>query len=47
MAKLPDIQYLSATPTLGRQDISLPAKMLTAQMALISSVEGVVVDFAQ
>ena len=47
MAKLPDIQYLSATPGLGRQDISLPAKMLTAQMALISSVEGVVVDFAQ
>lgn len=47
MAKLPDIQYLSATPGLGRQDISLPSKMLSAQMALISTVEGVVVDFAQ
>lgn len=47
MAKLPDIQYLSATPGLGRQDISLPSKMLSAQMALISTVEGVVVDFAK
>lgn len=47
MAKLPDIQYLSATPGLGRQDIGLPGRMLTAQMALYGAVEGVVVDFAQ
>ncbi len=47
MAKLPDIQYLSATPGLGRQDISLPGKMLTAQMGLYGAIEGVVVDFAQ
>jgi hypothetical protein len=47
MAKLPDINYLSTTPSLGRQDISLPSKMLTAQMGLIGAVEKGVVDFAQ
>lgn len=47
MAKLPDIQYLSATPSLGRQDISLPSRMLSSQMALYQSVEKVVVDFAE
>ncbi len=47
MAKLPDIQYLSTTPGLGRQDISLPGRILSSQMALIQTVEKVVVDYAQ
>lgn len=47
MAKLPDIQYLSTTPTLGRQDIGLPARMLTSQMGMIQTVEKIVVDYAQ
>lgn len=46
MAKLPDIQYLSTTPSLGRQDISLPGRILSSQMALIGTVEKVVVDYA-
>lgn len=46
MAKLPDIQYLSTTPSLGRQDISLPGRMLSSQMALYGTVEKVVVDYA-
>lgn len=47
MAKLPDINYLSSTPGLGRQDINLPSKILASKAALYSSVEGVVVDIAQ
>jgi hypothetical protein len=47
MAKLPDINYLSSTPGLGRQDLGLPSKILGSQMALISSVEDVVVDIAE
>jgi len=47
MAKLPDINYLSSTPGLGRQDLSLPSKVAAAQSALYGSVEKVVVDFAE
>ncbi len=46
MAKLPDIQYLSTTPSLGRQDISLPGRILSSQMAIYGAVEKVVVDYA-
>lgn len=47
MAKLPDIQYLSTTPGLGRQDINLPSRILSSQMAMIQTVEKIVVDEAQ
>lgn len=47
MAKLPDIQYLSTTPSLGRQDISLPGRILSSQMALYGAVEKAVVDYAE
>ncbi len=46
MAKLPDIQYLSPTPSLGRQDISLPGRIARTQMALYAGVADVVIDVA-
>ncbi len=47
MAKLPDIQYLSNTPSLGRQDISLPGKIARSKAALYQSVSGVVIDLGE
>ena len=46
MAKLPDIQYLSPTPTLGRQDVSLPGRLARTQMALYAGISDVVIDVA-
>lgn len=45
MAKLPDIQYLSPTESLGRQDIGLPGRLARAQIAQIGAVTDVVMDF--
>lgn len=44
MAKLPDIQYLSPTPTLGRGDVSLPGRLARTQMALYAGMADVVLD---
>lgn len=47
MAKLPDIQYLSPTESLGRQDIGLPGRLARAQIAQIGAVTDVVMDFGE
>ncbi len=47
MAKLPDIQYLSPTESLGRQDIGLPGRLARAQIAQIGAVTDVVMDFTE
>ena len=46
MAKLPDIQYLSPTPTLGRQDVGLPGRLARQNMALIAATGDIIFDFA-
>lgn len=45
MAKLPDIQYMSPTETLGRQDVGLPGRLARQQMALTAAVGDIVFDF--
>ena len=47
MAKLPDIQYLSPTPSLGRQDISLPGRIARSQIALYGGIANVVIDVSE
>ena len=45
MAKLPDIQYLTPTESLGRQDVGQPGRLARQQMALIGAVGDIVFDF--
>lgn len=47
MAKLPDIQYLTPTESLGRQDIGLPGRLARAQIAQIGAVTDIVMNFGE
>lgn len=46
MAKMPDIQYMTPTESLGRQDVSLPGRLARSQMALYAGVADVVINVA-
>lgn len=45
MAKLPDIQYMTPTESLGRQDVGQPGRLARQQMQLIATVGDIVFDF--
>ncbi len=47
MAKLPDIQYLTPTESLGRQDVGLPGRLARQQMALIAEATDIALNVGE